>query len=245
VDSAALPPDEPWFDDLARFLGPAYLRNAFTYGTEQEVEFLFERLGLHAGSRVLDLGCGPGRHALALSRRGVDVVGIDHSAEFIALARRAAEAEGLGARFRVADVRELDEHGDYDALICLCQGGFGLLGGREDRALLERFAAALRPGGRLALTAFHLAFAVRFLDAGDRFDPATGVHHERATLRDPDGIEQDFDLWTTCFTPRELRLMATAAGFTVESVSGVAPGRYGDDHPDLEHPEILLLAQRG
>jgi hypothetical protein len=111
--------------------------------------------------------------------------------------------------------------------------------------LLERFAAALRPGGRLALTAFHLAFAVRFLDAGDRFDPATGVHHERATLRDPDGIEQDFDLWTTCFTPRELRLMATAAGFTVESVSGVAPGRYGDDHPDLEHPEILLLAQRG
>jgi SAM-dependent methyltransferase len=238
------PPDDGWFDELAEFLGPAYLRNAFTYGTEQEIAFLCERLQLRAGSRVLDLGCGPGRHALALARRGVDVVGIDHSDEFIALARRAAQAENLDAQFRVADVRDLDEHDDFDAVICLCQGGFGLLGGQEDTALLARFAAALRPGGRLALTAFHVAFAVRFLDAGDRFDPTTGVHHERATLRDSDGTEKDFDLWTTCFTTRELRLMATAAGFTVESVSGVAPGRYGDDRPGLEHPEILLLAVR-
>jgi hypothetical protein len=68
------------------------------------------------------------------------------------------------------------------------------------------------------------------------------VNHERATLRDDQGHAQEFDLWTTCFTPRELGLMATAAGLTVDSVSGVAPGRYGDDRPGLEHPEILLLA---
>jgi SAM-dependent methyltransferase len=238
-------PEVPWFDELARFLGTAYLRNAFTYGTEQEVAFLVQRLGLHAGSRVLDVGCGPGRHSLALARRGIDVVGVDHSDVFIDLARNAAAEENLNAVFCKQDVRDIDEHDAFDAVICLCQGGFGLLGGRESTALLERFAAALRPGGRLALTAFHVAFAVRFLDAGDRFDPATGVHHERATLRDPDGTEQDFDLWTTCFTPRELRLMATAAGFNVESVSGVAPGGYGDDRPGLEHPEILLFAQRG
>jgi SAM-dependent methyltransferase len=238
-------PEGPWFDELAAFLGPAYLRNAFTYGTEQEVTFLFERLGLRAGSRVLDLGCGPGRHALALARRGVQVVGIDHSDDFIALARQSAAAVGLSAEFRAADVRALDEHGDFDAVICLCQGGFGLLGGREDEALIARFAAALRPGGRLALTAFHVAFAVRFLEANDGFDPTTGVHHERATLRDPDGVEQEFDLWTTCFTPRELRLMAAAAGLVVDSVSGVAPGRYGDDPPRVDHPEILLVATRG
>ena len=85
---------------------------------------------------------------------------------------------------------------------------------------------------------------MRFLDDGDRFDPATGVHHERATLRDAEGTERDFDLWTTCFTPRELRLLATAAGLRVESVAGVAPGRYGDEAPALAHPELLLLATR-
>jgi SAM-dependent methyltransferase len=237
-------PDEPWFDELAAFLGPAYLRNAFTYGTEQEVAFLVERLELDNTSRVLDLGCGPGRHALALARRGIEVVGVDHSEAFVELATQAAEAERLSARFERADVRALDVENHFDAVICLCQGGFGLLGGQEDVALLVRFARALKPGGRLALTAFHLAFAVRFLEDGEHFDPATGVNHETATLRDPEGVEQAFDLWTTCFTPRELNLMASAAGLAVDQLSGVAPGHYGDDRPTLQHPEVLLLATR-
>ena len=245
-----LPPETCWFDELAGFLGRAYWApntskvQAFTSGTEQEVAFLVERLGLREGSRVLDVGCGPGRHSLALARRGIDVVGVDHSDVFIELAREAAKNEGLGAQFRRVDVRALDEHDGFDAVICLCQGGFGLLGGREDERLLARFAAALRQGGRLALSAFHVAFAVRFLERGDQFDPATGVNHERATLRDADGVEKEFDLWTTCFTVRELRLMAAAAGLVVDTVSGVAPGKYGDDAPRLEHPELLLVAAR-
>jgi SAM-dependent methyltransferase len=240
------PPEEPWFDELARFLGPAYLRNAFTYGTEQEVRFLVEQLHLERGARVLDVGCGPGRHALALARRGMNVVGIDHSAEFVALARDTARAEGLDTvQFRELDVRELNEPPTYDAVICLCQGGFGLLGGREDTALVARFAHALRPGGRLALTAFHVAFAVRFLDEGDDFDPATGVHHEQAVLRDPQGTEATYDLWTTCFTARELHLLSVAAGLVPDVIAGVAPGRYGLEPPRVEDPEILLLAHRG
>ena len=85
-------PEAAWFDELAAFLGPAYLRNAFTKGTEQEVAFLWEHLGLREGSRVLDLGCGPGRHALALARRGAQVVGTDHSEGWYnrAIARRRA-----------------------------------------------------------------------------------------------------------------------------------------------------------
>jgi SAM-dependent methyltransferase len=244
VSGVPRPPGNAWFDELARFLGTAYLRNAFTYGTEQEVDFLWDRLHLHAGARVLDLGCGPGRHSLALARRGASVVGVDHSEEFVALARAGAEREGLGAEFRAADVRELDEHDEFDAVICLCQGGFGLLGGQEDAALIGRFAAALKPGGCMALTAFHVAFAVRFLEPGDHFDPVTGVHYERATLRDPAGVEREFDLWTTCFTPRELRMMATDAGLAALHVYGVTPGKYDAAPPRTEDPELLLLAVR-
>ena len=60
---------------------------AFTTGTEQEVDFLVDALGLEPGMRVLDAGCGPGRHALALARRGIEVVGVDLSPDFVALAR--------------------------------------------------------------------------------------------------------------------------------------------------------------
>ena len=68
-----------WFEDLADHLGSAYLRYSFTKGTEQEVEFLIDVLDLAPGDRVLDIGCGPGRHAHALGRRGIEVVGIDVS----------------------------------------------------------------------------------------------------------------------------------------------------------------------
>jgi len=238
------PPEGPWFNALADFLGPAYLRNAFTMGTVQEVDHLMGALGLGPGSAVLDLGCGPGRHALELARRGVRVLGVDRSPEFVALAARAAAAEGLDAHFVVADVRDLPTGIAFDAAICLCQGGFGLLGGHEDARLLAGFAAALRPGGRLALTAFHAYFAVRWIEPerGDAFDPATGLHHERAELRAPGGERRDFDLWTTCFTARELTLLAEAAGLRVDSVSGVSPGDYGERRPPLEHHEVLLLA---
>ena len=56
-----------WFEDIAEFLGPAYLRYSFTKGTEQEVGFLVDALDLGPGSRVLDVGCGPGRHALSFA----------------------------------------------------------------------------------------------------------------------------------------------------------------------------------
>ncbi len=235
-------PQVGWFNELADFLGPAYLRNAFTYGTRQEVDFLIEALGLEVGMQVLDLGCGPGRHALELARRGLHVHGIDLSSAFIDLARAAAHAEGLGATFAIGDVRTVAPTADFDAVICLCQGGFGLLAGTEDAELLRAFAATLRPGGRLAISAFSAYFAVRWLEANDTFELASGVNLERATLRDDHGNERDFDLWTTCFTPKELRFLATAAGLEVEAIHGVTPGDYGRRAPAFDRPELLLLA---
>ena len=237
-------PSGPWFNEIAAFLGPAYLRNAFTKGTEQEVGFLVDSLGLEAGDRVLDVGCGPGRHALALARRGIDVVGVDLSEDFVALARDAAAVDGLPARFEVGDARELAYDAEFDAVICLCQGGFGLLGGRDEPRVFERIAAAIRAGGRLALTAFSAAFAARFLEEGESFDPATGVLHETSTVRNEEGVERIFDAWTTCFTARELELLAERAGLDIVGVHGVTPGRYGTAPPALDDPELLLLARR-
>lgn len=243
---AGAPPSGAWFNPLARFLGPAYLRNAFTKGTEQEVGFIVDELGLVPGMRVLDAGCGPGRHSLALAALGVEVVGVDLSEDFIALARAAADERGLdNVTFDVHDIRSLPFDTEFDAVVCLCQGGFGLLGGGiAEVDALRSLAAAARHGGRVAVSAFNAYFAVRYLEPSDTFDAGTGVNHERATLRDDAGREQQFDLWTTCFTPRELRALAELSGLAPDTVYGVTPGAYGRNAPSIDMPEHLLIATR-
>ena len=79
-----------WFEPIAEHLGAAYLRYSFTKGTRQEIEFLVPALRLEPGMRVLDVGCGPGRHACALAERGVAVHGVDISARFVERATASA-----------------------------------------------------------------------------------------------------------------------------------------------------------
>jgi SAM-dependent methyltransferase len=267
------PPSDPvvhWFESVADHLGEAYLRYSFTKGTEQEVAFLVEELGLAPGDRVLDVGCGPGRHAHALGRRGIEVLGVDISARFVELARRDAPD---GVRFERMDARELTFDAEFDAVISLCQGAFGLSGGGPiaataaatasgqvagvapgagagaraadpDAAVLDGMARALEPGGRLAVSAFSAYFQVRFLEGTDSFDAASGVNHEHTRIRSPEGDEVPTELWTTCFTPRELRLLAARAGLLVRDLWSVTPGEYARRDPDVEHPEFLMVAVR-
>jgi len=203
-----------------------------------------DALGLIAGQRVLDVGCGPGRHSLALARRGLTVVGVDQSPDFVELARAAATSEGLDASFEGLDVRDLAYADEFDAAICLCQGGFGLLGGRDEVGVFGRIVRSVRPDGGLAVSAFHAPFAIRHLEEGETFDPSTGVLHEVAMVRNAAGDERPFDLWTTCFTTRELELLAATARVALDGIYGVAPGRYRAAPPDLDAPELLLVGRR-
>ena len=239
-----------WFEDLADHLGSAYLRYSFTKGTEQEVDYLVDVLGLQTGMRVLDVGCGPGRHAHAMGRRGITVHGIDISERFIQLARQDA-AEGV--TFERGDARCLSFDGEFDAVISLCQGAFGLADGGGDQVpsldpdgvVLDGMSRAVKPGGRVALSAFSSYFQVRWLDPEvGSFDADRGVNHERTTIKNEMGRNADVDLWTTCFTPRELRLLVARSGLHLESLWSVRPGEYGPNPPDLDHEEFLVTAFR-
>ena len=238
--------DGHWFEELATHMGETYLRYSFTKGTEQEVGFLVDVLGLGEGSRVLDVGCGPGRHALALARRGIRVHGVDISAAFVDVASTTARREGLEelATFERADARTMSLPPVFDAAVCLCQGAFGLMDHlAHDLEILAGLGGALRPGGGFALSAFNAYYAVKYHSEAS-FDAGTGVSSERTEVHNAAGERLSAELRTGCFTPRELRLMCRQAGLSVEAVHSVEPGGYGRHDASMESPEFLVLGHR-
>ena len=118
--------------------------------TEAETAFIRRQIAVGPPSRILDVPCGSGRHALALSRAGFRVTGIDLSRAAVRRADAAARAGALSVRFACMDMFELKADEPYDALICM-GNSIGYCEPALTRQLLGRFAAALRRGGRLII----------------------------------------------------------------------------------------------
>jgi ubiquinone/menaquinone biosynthesis C-methylase UbiE len=129
--------------------GASYERIAETFAPIHDR--MVEALELETGSRVLDLACGTGGVALRAARAGADVVGIDISADQLAKARRAAEAEALVIRFDEGDCQELP-YGDceFDRVA----SAFGAIFAEDHERAAAQLARVSKPGGRLALTAW-------------------------------------------------------------------------------------------
>lgn len=236
-------PRTAYFADIAERLGRSYLRYSFTKGTDQEIGFLLELLRLRPGSRVLDVGCGPGRHTVRLAQSGLAVTGVDVSRRFLELAAEDARAAGVKPALFEVDARQMPFDAEFNAVISLCQGGFGLMGA-DDSLVLRRMMEALKPGGVLVMTAFSALFEARHPRAEATFDADHGLVHERAPIKDESGAEREMDMWTGVYTPRELRLLAIGTGLIPEHVWSVAPGDYARRKPNLEHPELMLVAKK-
>jgi SAM-dependent methyltransferase len=120
---------------------------------EQQLDWLWDRLALQPGARLLDLTCGPGLYAVPLAQRGVAVTGVDFSPAAMTHARQLAAGAGVTAtcHFVEADVRDYEPPPPaFDAALFL-YGQLAVFPRETARQLLQKAAAALRPGGRLAV----------------------------------------------------------------------------------------------
>jgi len=120
---------------------------------QAEIDFVRGRLA--PTDRALELGCGYGRVALALSGGGRRVVGIDNSVESVALARELASAhpEGDSCDFVVTDAVALAfRDGAFDAVVCVQNGvcAFGV----DPLALVREALRVARPGGLVLLSSY-------------------------------------------------------------------------------------------
>jgi SAM-dependent methyltransferase len=151
-DGGNLPWDDP---DFSRRMLAEHLDESHGAASRPHLERLAQLqkmwhwLDLSAGTRVLDVTCGPGLYAVELARRGCRVVGVDFGPAAIEHARRLCD--GLPCDFVLGDVREMPLSGQvFDAAFYL-YGQFAVLPTVESQAVLRRLKAALRPGGRLLL----------------------------------------------------------------------------------------------
>ncbi len=199
--------------------------------TPAQVAFLERALGLAPGASVVDLGCGHGRHANELARRGYEVLGVDLVLGFLERAREAARRDGLTVSYALGDVRGLGAVEAFDHAVCLFDA-FGFLDDEGNDDYLRAAAAALRPGGAILLDVRNRDWVVRsilpvtVLDKGDDlmidrhvFDTQRGRLVDRRTyVRDGRARSVTFSIRVYALT--ELTALLRAAGLTVERTFG-------------------------
>lgn len=227
---------------------------------DRAVEWLVPALALTEGSRLLDLGCGPGLYAVRFARRGVRVTGVDVSQGSLDHASAVAARESLPATFRLANYLD-DPLGDgYDAAILIYED-YCALSPAQRAPLLGRVRAALAPGGRLA---FDVTAAPRLatFDEGSFTEPNlmdgfwapgdyvgrkdTWVYPESSLaleryVIDEAGRTREFWVWTHCLTPGQVASELRAAGFAEPDVCGDLTGAAYD--PDALSFAVVAQAQ--
>jgi SAM-dependent methyltransferase len=197
----------------------------------QDAELVARLLGLSGGEDVLDAPCGHGRISNLLAARGCRVVGVDNSARFLALAEADARRRGVEAatEYRLGDLRELAFEAGFDAALNWFTS-FGYFDDAGNHRMLEGFARALRPGGRLVVELLNRDVVVRRIPPGDdaalvllergddllvdrtRLDAATGrTETERIVVLG--GRVRRLTMSVRAPTLPELRDMLLAAGF--------------------------------
>jgi SAM-dependent methyltransferase len=243
----------PWqefFDSHA----PYYDQNPFTQNTVAEVDFILSIFPLMPGMSILDMGCGTGRHAIELAKRGFRATGVDISAGMLAEARKKAAEAGVDVAWIHADAAAALDLGaeKFDAAISLCEGGFGLIGQGEDPvahdlAILKNISGHLKPNAPFLLTSLNGYQVIRqmkdeHVQAG-RFDPATMVSNYEDQWDLPEG-PRIVRIHERLFIPPEMVRMLAEAGLRCDRVFGGTAGNWGQRPLELDEIEVMYVCRK-
>jgi 2-polyprenyl-3-methyl-5-hydroxy-6-metoxy-1,4-benzoquinol methylase len=252
---------QQWYEALFENYAEQYEREGFTKGTSGEVDFLEQELGRDRSKRILDVGCGTGRHSLELARRGYNVTGVDLSPAMLERARAKAAAQGCRISFIQADARSLPFAAEFDTVIMLCEGGFPLMETDEmNYDILRSASRALAPDGMLIFTTLNGLFPLfhsvkEFLAKAsvegnaaydkNSFDLMTFRDHSTTTFTDDSGRVIELQCNERYYVPTEIVWLLKSLQFRTIDIFGCRLGAFSrTDQLTTEDFEMLVVAQK-
>jgi 2-polyprenyl-3-methyl-5-hydroxy-6-metoxy-1,4-benzoquinol methylase len=248
-----------WYEELFQDYTEKYDNESFTSGTIGEVDFIESEAGFDKNRKILDIGCGTGRHSIELARRGYKVTGIDLSESMINKARSNAKKENLKIDFHIKDARNFSLNESFDLAIMICEGAFPLMETDEmNYSILYNAFSSLKPEGKLIFTTlnglFPLFHSVKdFVNSGtaqgqsdeNNFDLMTFRDHSVYETEDDKGNKKVLKCNERYYVPSEITWLLKSIGFLKPEIFGCKLGAFSrNDKLSTEDFEMLIIAKK-
>ncbi len=231
-----------WYELLFENYGQKYDAESFTQGTAGECDFIENELKSDKSLKILDVGCGTGRHSIELTKRGFDVTGIDLSESQLARAREKAGSNNLKIDFRKEDARNLPFSDEFDVAIMLCEGGFPLMETDEmNYGILRSVTKSLKKDGKFIFTTLNGLFPLyhsveEFCGSAtgngnatyrnNTFDLMTFRDHNITEFEDDFGNKKTIESNERYYVPSEITWLLKSLGYKKIEIFGAKLGAF-------------------
>jgi 2-polyprenyl-3-methyl-5-hydroxy-6-metoxy-1,4-benzoquinol methylase len=253
--------NKQWYVSLFEDYGQKYDSENFTQGTIGECVFIERELDFNKSLKILDVGCGTGRHSIELTMRGYKTVGVDLSESMLHKAKEKAKVQNIDIEFIRADARSLPFDKEFDIAIMLCEGGFPLMETDEmNYEILKNVTKALKDSCKFIFTTLNGLFPLyhsveKFCAENSLEGDATyrSNSFDLMTFRDHNITEFVDDLENkkilTCneryYVPSEITWMLKSLGFNKIEIFGANLGAFSrQDTLTTENFEMLVIAEK-
>jgi 2-polyprenyl-3-methyl-5-hydroxy-6-metoxy-1,4-benzoquinol methylase len=250
-----------WYEQLFKNYSKQYDLESFTAGTQGECDFIEKEIGFDKNLKILDIGCGTGRHAIELTKRGYKVTGIDLSEDQLKRAKEKATEAGFSIHFLKMDAREMIFQNEFDLAIMICEGAFPLMETDEmNFDILKGAAKALKKGGKLIFTTlnglFPLFHSVKDFLASQNEEGNAGYHensfdlmtfrdHNITRFTDDSGREIELKCNERYYVPPEITWLLKSLGFSMIDIYGAKLGEFSREHNlTTDDFEMLVIAEK-
>lgn len=253
-----------WYELLFDNYAQKYDQESFTEGTSGECDFFELEIMYNKKNRILDIGCGTGRHSIEMARRGYAVTGLDLSQSQLKRAREKARAQGLDVEFLQGDARLLSQMNFdelFDLVLMICEGGFPLMESDEmNYEILQGAVQTLRSPGKLIMTTlnglFPLFHSVRdFLASNSKegnasysennFDLMSFRDYNVTTIIDDNGVSKSLHCNERYYVPSEMTWLLKSLGMKNIAICGARLGTFSREHKlTTQDYEMLIIAEK-
>ena len=250
-----------WYEELFENYALKYDDEVYTKGTIDECDFIEKEINYNKEIKILDIGCGTGRHSRELAKRGYKVTGIDLSESLLNRAKEIAAKDRLNINFQKQDARALTFSNEYDLAIMLCGGSFPLMETDEmNYQILQNATRALKYEGKLIFTTLNGLFPIfhsvkEFLESHNEdekakfndnsFDLMTFRNYIALDVEDDSGNKKTLHCNERYYVPSEINWLLKSLNYKNVDIYGAKLGAFSrNDKLTTEDFEMLVVANK-